>query len=320
MKKVLILLAVLVFILAGCTPAPGDLVGPISSASPPDGIWTHVVNVFCWMIVISGHFLGNNVVWGLVFMTVAFRLAMVPLYKAQISSSANMAKIQPDMAKIKAKYAGRSDQESKMKMNTEMQALYKEQGINPFAGCLPMLIQMPLLFMFYGAISNLMVYTDGGMDPETGENVGQTALHLYNSTLFGGIDGATMGMNFMFWDNMADPIAFFAILAAITTYYATSISTYGTADPEIVEVSKVKNGQATTVKKIKPAKSANADMMRSMKIVMPIMILWMGFTFPGALALYWSIGNIFTIVQTLIVRRKQIADYRAKAKLLEAKL
>jgi YidC/Oxa1 family membrane protein insertase len=178
-----------------------------------------------------------------------------------------MAVLKPEMDKIKKKYEGKTDQESKMKMQQDTSALYKRHGINPLAGCLPLLVQMPLLFAFYAAISNLLVYE---------------GLALYGAS--------DMSQSFLLWSSLGEPVILFAVLAAITTYMTTALSTYGTDQ-------------------------ADNQMMKTMKYVMPGMILVMGLSFPGALSLYWLIGNVFTIVQTLIIKRDDIKAERDRRKM-----
>jgi len=88
------------------------------------------------------HSLGISVV----LLTIAARTLMLPLaFKSQKSMSA-MKKIQPDIEKIKKKYGDNKDPEVQQKMNREMQALYTKHKVNPFGGCLPLIIQMPIFF------------------------------------------------------------------------------------------------------------------------------------------------------------------------------
>lgn len=262
-KLVLLLLPVLV-ILSGCGVTENHLVGPDAS-----GIWDTIVMLFSKGIIYLGSFLGNNIIMGLIAMTILFRLALVPLYKKQIKSSADMAKIQPEIKKIQAKYKNKKEVEDKRKMQMEMQSLYSRHNINPLAGCLPILIQMPLLFAFYDAIQNLLIY-DG--------------LPLY------GAQGMARG--FLIWPNFGKPIVIMAILAAVTTYFSTVVSTIGTD---------------TT--------GTSSTMMKQMKIIMPIMILIMGLTLPGALSIYWVISNSATILQTVILKRDVISAERQKKKI-----
>jgi len=269
MKKIILLMIPLVFLLTGC--GTDGVVTPENAG----GIWDWIVVFFSQSMIWFGTRLGNNIIVGLIVVTVLFRLVMVPLYRKQIKSSADMAKVQPEIKRVQDKYKGKKDQESKQKVAQETQAIYKKHGINPLAGCLPMLLQMPLLFAFYAAISNLMIPPMGG---------GDIGLVVYGVS--------DMSMNLSIFGDLSNPSIFFAVFAAITTYYSTVLSTIG-------------NDQA-----------AGSDMMKSMKIIMPLMILFMGFTLPGALSIYWSIGNLFTIIQTLILKRHEIKAVRDRKKMM----
>lgn len=274
-NKLVLLLPVLLLVLSGCGVNGVDsVIGPDNAS----GLWDIVVLLFSQGIIFFGELLAHNLIVGLIVMTLVFRIAMIPLYKKQIQSQAEMAVIQPELKVIQNKYKGKKDQDSKIKQNQETQALYKRHKINPLAGCLPMLIQMPLLFAFYDAIQNLLMYGDAALPL-----YGDSAASL--SSIFLGID-------------MSKPSIIVAVLAAVSTYYSTHVATLGAPKP-------VKD----------PSKPSGPDMMTSMKIVMPIMILMMGLQFPAALAVYWLTGNIVTIVQTLVLKRDTIFAAKEKKKL-----
>ncbi|MGL5021291.1 MAG: YidC/Oxa1 family membrane protein insertase [Mycoplasmatales bacterium] len=262
MKKLLLLMLPLTLLLAGCSITPGNEIGPDAT-----GIWNTIIMWFSYGMIWIGSVMNDNIINGLIVMTILFRLAMVPLFKAQIKTSSQMGAMKPEMDKIKKKYEGKNDVDSKRKMQEDTAALYKRHNINPLAGCLPMIVQMPLLFAFYAAISNLLVYE---------------GLQKYGAE--------TMSQSFLIWSDLGQPVIIFAFLAAITTYLTTVVSTYGTDQ-------------------------GDNQMMKSMKIVMPVMIFFMGLNFPGALSLYWLIGNIFTIIQNLIMKRDVIKAHRDKKKM-----
>lgn len=267
-KKHILLIIPLLVLLSGCGTSPDQLTGPDTT-----GFWETINKMFSYAIIYFGRLAGNNVIWGLVIMTLVVRIAMVPLYKAQIQSSSKMNKVQPEIKKVQEKYKGKKDKESQAKMASETQAIYSRHGINPLAGCLPSLIQLPLLFAFYGAIQNLLVYKVDG----------HTAL-----ALFGAQD---MSQNFLIFGDMATPSYVLAVLAAVTTYFSTELSTAST--PE----------------------GAGSDMMKTMKWMMPIMILMFGINLPGAMSLYWLIGNIIMIIQTSIYKREDIQKHRLRKKM-----
>jgi YidC/Oxa1 family membrane protein insertase len=105
------------------------------------------------------HVIGNYG-WAIVLMTVLIKLALLPLTHHSMKSMKKMQELNPKMQAIRTRYAtklkdkqGRPNLEMQRKMNDEMMALYKEHGVNPAGGCLPLLLQMPILYAFYRLLS-----------------------------------------------------------------------------------------------------------------------------------------------------------------------
>ena len=88
----------------------------------------------------------------IIIFTLVARILLTPLQLSSQRTSRGMSKIQPELLKIQNKYKGRKDQESQMKQSQEMQALYKKYKINPFAGCLPLIIQFPLIMGLFNVL------------------------------------------------------------------------------------------------------------------------------------------------------------------------
>ena len=98
-------------------------------------------------------FVGN---WGLAILVVTFliRLALFPLTAKSYVSMKKMQKLAPKMNAIRDKYKkARSDAAQRQKMNAELMALYQAEGYNPMSGCLPMVLQLPILVAFYNVLS-----------------------------------------------------------------------------------------------------------------------------------------------------------------------
>ena len=93
--------------------------------------------------------------WGVSIILVTFvvRLILWPLSQYSAKSMRRMQQLQPQMNAIKAKHQGSKDVEKRQQMNAEVMQLYKDHGVSPLGGCLPMLVQMPVLFGFYAAVS-----------------------------------------------------------------------------------------------------------------------------------------------------------------------
>jgi YidC/Oxa1 family membrane protein insertase len=93
----------------------------------------------------------------LIILTVIVKTAMYPLYAKQIKSTANMSEMSEKAKEIQNRYAN-----DKEKMNEEMQKLYAEMGFNPMSGCLPMLIQFPIIMGLFALLRNPMKYMPAG--------------------------------------------------------------------------------------------------------------------------------------------------------------
>ncbi len=110
----------------------------------------HPIAVFFLKIVQWIHGWAHNWGWSIVLLTVALRLALFPLMHTSTVSMRRMQKIQPKVKAIQEKYKkNKSDPQVRGKMNQETMALYKQEGVNPMGGCLPILVQMPILFALY---------------------------------------------------------------------------------------------------------------------------------------------------------------------------
>ncbi|MCI0412864.1 membrane protein insertase YidC [bacterium] len=97
----------------------------------------------------------SNYGWAIVLITIVIKIIFTPFTQMSFASMKKMQQMQPEMKKIQEKYAKmKSDDPRKQSMNVEVMALHKRYGVNPLGGCLPMLLQMPVLFAFYKLLSN----------------------------------------------------------------------------------------------------------------------------------------------------------------------
>ncbi|WP_245823066.1 membrane protein insertase YidC [Lactobacillus terrae] len=136
----------LVLILTGCS----NLNEPITSQS--SGFWDHIVLYnFSRFILWLSSLVGNQYGWGIIFFTIIIRMILLPLNWFQIRSMNKQMKVQPEIQALQKKYSAK-DQETQQKLREETQKLYSEAGVNPVAGCLPLLIQLPVMFALYQAI------------------------------------------------------------------------------------------------------------------------------------------------------------------------
>jgi YidC/Oxa1 family membrane protein insertase len=113
------------------------------------------VKPLLWGLEAIQHVVKN---WGvaIILITILIKVLLFPLTHKQLVSMKKMGALQPKMEAIRAKYATKikNDPNARLKMNEETMALYKQEGVNPAGGCLPLLLQMPILIAFYNLLSH----------------------------------------------------------------------------------------------------------------------------------------------------------------------
>lgn len=149
MKKYIVLM-ISVFILTGCS----EFNQPISSEH--EGIWNEwivwpIVSIIQLLAEFTGSYAG-----GIILVTVFVRICILPLTLKQIKSSRAMQTLQPQLLELQKTYSSK-DSATKQQYQQEMMKLMQSTGANPIAGCLPVLIQMPILMGLYHAISRMNV-------------------------------------------------------------------------------------------------------------------------------------------------------------------
>ncbi|KRL82190.1 stage III sporulation protein J [Lactobacillus ultunensis DSM 16047] len=95
--------------------------------------------------------MNNSYGWAIIVFTIIVRVILLPLNAISIRSTTKMQSIQPQINELRKKYPGR-DTESRTLLQRETNKLYKEAGVNPYTGCLPVLVQLPVMYALYGAI------------------------------------------------------------------------------------------------------------------------------------------------------------------------
>lgn len=191
-KRLLLLLGTvfLAVVLVGCGTSP------ITEQST--GIWDkYVVFNFSRIIIWFADLFGGSYGIGIIVFTLIIRLILLPVMHHQTKSTKKMSEMQPQLKVLQEKYASK-DTDTQNKLKEETSKLYAEAGVNPVAGCLPLLIQMPVLIAMYQAISRTEVLKTG---------------------------------NFL-WMNLGAPDPYFIlpVLAAVLTYATTKLSTMSQAE------------------------------------------------------------------------------------------
>lgn len=152
-KRVLMLATMLglLLVLTGCGT------GEITTHST--GIWDRYI-VYNFARCISWLSFGGTPAIGIILFTLIIRIILLPLMHYQNKQMIKTQELQPKLKAIQEKYSG-NDPESKRLQQIAMQELYQEEGVNPFTGCLPLLLQMPVLMALYQALARVPELTNG---------------------------------------------------------------------------------------------------------------------------------------------------------------
>ncbi|WP_245829063.1 membrane protein insertase YidC [Salipaludibacillus agaradhaerens] len=258
-KKAIVLIAAAVLMmltLSGCQASTE----PIDSETA--GFFNHfVVFPFSFAIKFLAGIFNGSYGLSIIFMTFIIRLCLLPLmmkqYNNQLTMREKMAVLKPEMDEVQKKYKDKKNREDQQKMQQEMMALYQKHNFNPLTsmGCLPMLIQFPILIGFYWAIMR------------TPEIAQQTFL----------------------WFNLGETDMILPFIAAGVYLIQFKVSQKG-MDP------------------------AQQKQMAILGYITPVMMGMFSFNVAAALPLYWSVGGLFLIMQTLLFKWL----YREKNEALKA--
>ncbi len=239
MKKYwFILIIAIPFVLTGCQ-ASGD---------NPSFFQNTLVQPFEQLIHLFAELTGGNFGLSIIIITVLLRLLLMPLmlnqYKNQQIMKGKMDSFKPELDLIQKKIKDTKDIEEQKKLQQEMMGLYQKHGVNPLnMGCLPLLIQMPILMGLYYAIISSQ----------------EIATHSF------------------LWFNLGQSDIWMTAIAGIVYYLQFKIT------QQTMPVAQ--------------------QQMKYIGLISPIMIVMVSLNAPAALPLYWTVGGIFLIFQTLISRK-----------------
>ena len=240
-----------------------------------------LIDVMCASFVNLGNGLNGTNGWAqlltIVLVTLIVRTFMFLVSFKSTLNNAKMTELQPQMAKIQAKYPNaNTNQNEKARMADEMNKLYKKNHINPFSSILVMIVQFPIFICVWGALI-------GSAWLSTGQFLGMNFTDSISSILFNG-------------SNWASGAAWTALVLFLLMAGAQVVSMLL---PQWMQ----KKRQAKVAKLGKnPAQTQQNKTMKMVTYVMMIMIIVMGFSLASAMGVYWFIGALISIVQTLITQ------------------
>lgn len=203
----------------------------------------------------------------IILMTIIIKTILLPLSLQQTRSMKAMQAIQPEIAALRKKL------KDKEKLTQETMALYKERGVNPASGCLPMVPTMVVLIGLYGALTGL-----AGCDPSTNVAAEQCA---------------PFRAPFLWVPELDKPDAF-------------TIPGLSFGLPGILPIAMAVSQFFSSKMMAMPSQDPQQQMMnRTMTVMMPGMMLFWGITFPAGLVLYWFVSNLYEMVRLYFTMGRQ---------------
>ena len=280
-----------------------------------------IINVpFGFVIRFCNKIVGNQYIWALLIFAVILEIILLPFGIKQQKNSIKQAKLRPKEMAIRKKYAGRDDQPTKQKMTMEIQELYQKEGYNPMSGCLPLLIQFPILIALYNIVMSPLQYicrfstsTIQNLVPVVnsyGYNFDPAAVSTRNIDLMGavknilaknpnafnnveGFDAAVdmPNLTFLGLDLGAIPKEQFGWLwlIPVLTFVVYFFS---------MKLTRKLTYQPTTAND--PAMGCSNKMM---DIVMPLFSVFIAFIVPAVIGIYWIFKSILGVIKQWILKK-----------------
>ena len=231
--------------------------------------------------------------FAIIGMTITIRFLLYPLMQAQMKSAKKMSNLKPHLDALNAKH-----KDDKKKLQQAQMDLYKQHGVNPAAGCLPLLVQMPILIALYnvfyqvlgnGNLTNLVTEINAILYTPL---IGLTQLDL---TFF----GVNLGLKPEAFQTQGWWLLSIPLITGLLQWWQSKLM-MPAASP---------NPTNPTNEKTKPKEEKKEDMMgdmqKQMMMITPIMFGFFAFQFPLGLSLYWNVFGLFGIIQQLQVNKQK---------------
>ena len=240
---------------------------------------------FANILLLLYNLLGQSTVAAIAVFTLIINLAMLPLTLKQQRSTRRMQEIQPEIEKIKKKYAKDKEKQAQATMK-----LYQEKGVSISAGCLPLLIHLPIWFSLIGAIKSCV--------PSTPLDVFQFSQHIYRQ-LPGVVGLVPLQSTFLGMDLGMKPSP------AQWWSYALPVLVFATSwlQQKLLAPPSSSDGSASS------QESMAAQQMKTMQTMMPLLMMFFTLQYPVGLSIYFVLSAVIRVTQHYIVR---MADTRAK--------
>jgi YidC/Oxa1 family membrane protein insertase len=230
-----------------------------------------------WVFTTLGMASGPGTAWvlSIVALVIVIRIVLIPLFFKQIKASRGMQMIQPELQAVQKKYKGKTDPASRENMTRETMELYRKHGTNPFASCMPILLQSPIFFALFRVLNSLKQISEGTADP-IGPITRSVAGDIESSTLF----GAQLSDVFLQTDSMTSRVVVIVLIVAM------SVTTFTTQ-------------RQLTMKNMPPSalEGPMAQTQKMMLYMLPLVFAISGVNFPVGVLIYWTVTNLWSMGQ-----------------------
>jgi YidC/Oxa1 family membrane protein insertase len=232
----------------------------------------------------------NSWGWAIIVFTILVKVVTLPLTLKQLQSTKAQQALQPKMRELQEKYG-----KDKQKLAEEQMKLYKEMGVSPMGGCLPLIIQLPILWGLYQSLYVLANPTVGELTNAGFYWIPSLALPALASpgvqvpTLPSGCEANCVPMVGTQWISAAFQQQQWGILLAYMSL------------PILMLLSQLLVQKMSQPPKSAGAQDPQARMMGQMMFFMPIMFAWITLGLPSGLTLYWTVSNLLAVVQQYFV-------------------
>lgn len=263
-----------------------------------DGLLFPIMVAVAWIMVrfhdlltATGLDPAGGAAWGLsiVGLVIVIRILLIPLFFKQIKASRGLQLVQPEMQALQKKYKGRTDPASREAQSREMMELYRKHGTNPFASCLPLLLQSPIFFALFRVLYELPRLADGTYP--RGDSIGPMTQELARQAEAATIFGAPLSGTFMQADGNVN-----IMIVTVLLIVAMSVTTFTTQ-------------RQLTMKNMPPA-ALQGPMAQQQKIllyVLPLVFAFSGVNFPIGVLIYWTTTNLWSMGQQFYTIRRMPA-------------
>ena len=273
-----------------------------------DGLLWPIMWVVAWIMVrfhdlftLLGLDPAGGTAWALsiVGLVIVIRTLLIPLFFKQIKAARAAQMLQPELQALQKKYKGKTDPASREAQSREMMELYRKNGTNPFASCLPILLQSPIFFALFRVLIELPRLADGTYT--RADSIGPMTAELAAQAEAATVFGAPLSGTFMqAGDNWNIRIVTIVLIIAM------SVTTFTTQ-------------RQLTMKNMPPA-ALQGPMAQQQKILLyalPLLFAFSGVNFPIGVLIYWTTTNLWSMGQQFYTIRRMPAPGSAAEKALK---